>query len=172
MATLINFKTTTMNICLDARRYENGWMFSPGFWVVLSYRIRRLRKSGGPIGSSMFLFDVLLGLLRRFISNTTIPSNMTVGAGLYLPHPEGIIINSMATIGNNVSIFQQVTIGEWKGKAPVIGDHCAIFAGAKVFGGITIGADCKVGANAVVSSDIPSNSTVSVGAMVVRTQPS
>lgn len=65
-----------------------------------------------------------------------------------------------ATIGRNVTIFHQVTIGRSRGKAPVIGDNVFIGPGAKIFGGIRVGNNVKIGANCVVFQDVPDNSTV------------
>jgi serine O-acetyltransferase len=92
----------------------------------------------------------------------------TIGIGLKLPHPTGIVIGAGATLGENVIIFQQVTIGGGRiGDAqvnnyPDIGNNCVLFAGAKLLGNIKIGNYCKIGANAVVIKDVPDNS-VAVG---------
>jgi len=147
----------------DAARYGGNYLRSSGFWVTVSYRIRRLRKIGAWPCRLLLPADVILGLARWCISDTILPSNMHIGPGLFLPHPNGIIINPGASIGANASIFQQVTIGG-ADKCPTIQDNCALFAGAKVFGGIVIGHDSKIGANAVVRVDIPAFSTVSVEA--------
>lgn len=136
--------------------------------MVLSYRVRRLRKYGGWAYLLLLPLDVLLGMARNAVSDTTIPSCVPVGEGLYLPHPNGIIVNHQTRIGSDVSIFQQVTIGEWHGKAPVIGNGCSLFAGAKIFGGISIGSDSKVGANVVLNNDLPNNASASVGEPVIR----
>ena len=73
-----------------------------------------------------------------------------------MPHPNGIVIHPDAIIGPNCLIFQQVTIGTIGGSAkPNISGHVDIGAGAKVLGGVRIGAHAKIGANAVVLSDIP-----------------
>lgn len=78
-----------------------------------------------------------------------------------LPHGiRGIFISHNAIIGENATIFHQVTIGEGNGGAPTIGDNVLIGAGAKIIGGITIGDNVKIGANCVVCEDVPSNSTV------------
>lgn len=83
-------------------------------------------------------------------------------ASVLLPHPYGITIHSGAVIGHNVVIMQQVTIGARHDStlAPVIEDHVFIGAGAKIIGGVRIGHHVKVGANAVVSKDVPPNFTV------------
>ena len=65
-----------------------------------------------------------------------------------------------ATIGRNVTIFHQVTIGRSRGEAPVIGDNVFIGPGAKIFGGIRIGDNVNIGANCVVFQDVPDNATV------------
>lgn len=83
----------------------------------------------------------------------------------FLPHPFGIIVSRLATIGDDVVIGQQVTIGNRNGvlAAPKIGNRVYIGAGAKILGPLTIGDDAIVGANAVVTKDVPAGATV-VGA--------
>lgn len=84
---------------------------------------------------------------------------------IFFPHPFGIVITSGATLGEDVVIGQQVTIGNRNGvfAAPRIGNRVYIAAGAKVLGDITIGDDVIIGANAVVTKDVPANAIV-VGA--------
>lgn len=78
-----------------------------------------------------------------------------------LPHGlRGIYISRYASIGRDCCIYQNVIIGEVDGKAPQIGSHCLIGAGAILVGGIKIGDHVKIGAGAVVSTDIPSCATV------------
>ncbi len=76
----------------------------------------------------------------------------------------GIVISGNASIGENCTIFHQVTIGVDEitdpGAAPVIGNNVIIGAGAKIIGGITIGDHVKIGANAVVTKDVPDGATV------------
>ena len=81
-----------------------------------------------------------------------------------LPHPNGVVIHPEARVGVNCMIFQQVTLGtaghgEAKGRAPVVGGHVDIGAGAKILGGVTIGDHAKIGANAVVLCDVPPGAT-------------
>lgn len=78
-----------------------------------------------------------------------------------LPHGlHGVYISRYAKIGAGCCIYQNVTIGEVDGKAPGIGEHCLIGAGAVLVGGIKIGDYVKIGAGAVVSTDVPSHATV------------
>jgi serine acetyltransferase len=79
------------------------------------------------------------------------------GADLYLPHPFAIVVHARAVIGDRVTIFHGVTIGETGTGpgAPTIGDDVLIGAGAAVLGPITVGDGAVVGANAVVTTDVP-----------------
>lgn len=152
----------------DADRYGPGWLTHAGFWVVLSYRVRRLRKFG-PFPYRLLLpLDLLLGIARSMRSDTLIAASIPVGPGLYLPHPNGLFVNPLSRIGNNVALFQQVSLAEWQGQAPVIGDGSSIFAGAKVIGGVRVGANCKVGANVVLTQSLPDNSSASAAVPLVR----
>lgn len=83
-----------------------------------------------------------------------------IGANLSLPHPNGIVIGKGSKIGKNVTIYQQVTIGQNHGKYPVIGDNVIIYSGAKIIGDIYIGDNCVIGANAVVVDNVSENSIV------------
>ena len=79
----------------------------------------------------------------------------------HLPHGlNGIIVSHNAIIGDNCTIFHQVTIGEGRGGAPTIGDNVLIGAGTKIIGGIQIGNNVKIGAGCVVMQDIPDNAVV------------
>ena len=80
-----------------------------------------------------------------------------IGKHLTIPHPNGIVVGKGREIGDNVTIYHQVTIGQNHGKYPVIGNNVIIYAGAKIVGGIRVGDNCIVGANAVVIDDVPEN---------------
>ena len=93
-----------------------------------------------------------------------IPLYTKVGKGFCIKHYSGIVINGYSTIGECCTVFQDVTIGRsFFGKnkgVPTIGSYVVLFPGSKVIGGISIGDNVVVGANAVVTSDVPSNSIV------------
>jgi len=87
-----------------------------------------------------------------------------IGKNLRLPHPFGIVIGDGAVIKDNVTIFQQVTLGshgkkDQEMKYPVIETGAKIYAGAKIIGGVTVGRDAIVGANSVVNIDVPPGAT-------------
>lgn len=101
--------------------------------------------------------------------------NSDLGNDLKLPHPVGIVIGDGVKLGNNVTIFQNVTVGGARiGDAqarnyPTIGDGTVVFAGAVVIGNVNIGKNCVIGANSVVFQDIPDNCTaVGAPARIIR----
>ena len=88
-----------------------------------------------------------------------------IGTDVRLPHPTGIVIGSGVVVGDHVTLYQQVTLGSHGkpelGKAyPTIGDGSVIYAGAKVIGGVTVGAHAVIAANSVVRTDVPDNAVV------------
>ena len=79
----------------------------------------------------------------------------------HLPHGlNGIIVSHNAVVGKNCTVFHQVTIGEGRGGAPVIGDGVLIGAGAKIIGGVHIGSGAKIAAGCVVMEDVPAGAVV------------
>ena len=107
-------------------------------------------------------------------ANASMGTNLSSGAQFaskpILPHHlNGIIISHYAKIGKNCTIYQQVTIAQDENNmAATIGDNVIIGAGAKIIGNVKIGDNVKIGANAVVTKDIPSNSTaVGVPARII-----
>lgn len=87
-----------------------------------------------------------------------------IGEGFFIDHGNGVIIGETTIIGNNVTLYQGVTLGgtgkETGKRHPTIEDNVMISAGAKVLGSFTIGANSKIGAGSVVLEEIPPNSTV------------
>ena len=117
----------------------------------------------------------LIMTLARWLTGVEIHPAATIGRGLFIDHGMGVVIGETAVIGNNVTLFQGVTLGgtgKERGKRhPTIGDNVVIGTGAKVLGSITIGKDSMIGANAVVIRDVPEHSTVvGVPGRVTRTK--
>lgn len=106
----------------------------------------------------------LISQLSRFITGIEIHPGAEIGCGFFIDHGMGVVIGETAEIGDNVTLFQGVTLGgtgKEKGKRhPTIGSNVVIGAGAKILGSITIGDDAKVGAGSVVLKDVEENSTV------------
>jgi len=100
-------------------------------------------------------------LARRF--GIYVSHNATIGPGLMLPHPVGIVIGEGCSIGDNATIYQHVTIGRRSRndpRYPVIGGNVVLYPGAVVIGPVRIGRFARVGANQVVSFDLPEGSVV------------
>lgn len=117
----------------------------------------------------------LIMTLARWITGIEIHPAATIGRGLFIDHGTGVVIGETTVIGNNVTLFQGVTLGgtgKERGKRhPTIGDHVVIGAGAKVLGNITVGDHAMIGANAVVVRNVPQHSTVvGVPGRITRTK--
>ena len=124
------------------------------FWEF--YRWQKKVKKG-------FLFDILTFFMSRSAHNHGgyVGVDARLGENISLPHGlHGIFISRYAFVGDNCLIYQNVTIGEVNRKAPVIGDNCLIGAGAVLIGDIKIGSFVKIGAGAVVNTDIPDHCAV------------
>jgi serine O-acetyltransferase len=134
---------------------------SPGLHAIWTYRIAHE------------LWKLKLRILSRMLSNWAklwtsieIHPGAEIGKRFVIDHGVGVVIGETAIIGDDVLIYHGVTLG---GKTldpvkrhPTVGDRVIIGAGAKLIGAISIGNDCAVGANAVVTKDMP-NGTVAVG---------
>jgi serine O-acetyltransferase len=105
-----------------------------------------------------------LSQLFRFFTGIEIHPGAQIGRGLFIDHGMGVVIGETSIVGDNVTLFQGVTLGgtgkETGKRHPTVGNNVVIGAGAKVLGNIQVGDNSYVGANAVVLKDVPANSTV------------
>ena len=112
--------------------------------------------------------------LNRFLTGIEIHPGAVVGRGLFIDHGMGVVIGETTEIGDNVTLYQGVTLGgtgKEKGKRhPTIGNNVVVSTGAKILGNITIGNNVKVGAGSVVLRNVPDNCAVVgvPGKVVVR----
>jgi serine O-acetyltransferase len=103
------------------------------------------------------------------IGHAVIGRGAEFGPGFVILHSMGIVINSQTRGGRNVILEHGVTIGSEKGQSPILGDDVYIGAGAKIIGAVRIGSRVKIGANAVVTRDVPDDATVvGIPARIVR----
>lgn len=111
-----------------------------------------------------FFIARVISQISRFLTGIEIHPGAKIGRRFFIDHGMGVVIGETCEIGNNVTVFQGVTLGgtgKEKGKRhPTIMDNALIATGAKVLGSITIGENSKVGAGSVVLKDVPPNSTV------------
>lgn len=106
----------------------------------------------------------LVSNIARFLTGIEIHPGATIGEGLFIDHGTGIVIGETAELGNNVTLYQGVTLGgtgKEKGKRhPTIGNNVVVASGAKVLGSFKVGDNSKIGAGSVVLREVPANSTV------------
>lgn len=111
-----------------------------------------------------FLLARILSGLTKFFTGIEIHPGAKIGMGVFIDHGVGVVIGETAEIGNNVIIYQGVTLGgtgKDKGKRhPTICDDVMICSGAKVLGPFTVGAGSKIGAGSIVLEEVPPNATV------------
>ena len=131
----------------------------PSFKAIMRHRVAH------------WLFEHKHYFLARWYSQRTVRKTgieihpgAKIGKGLFIDHGNGVIIGETTIIGDNVTLYQGVTLGgtgKEKGKRhPTIGNNVMISAGAKVLGSFTVGENSKIGAGSVVLSEVPPNCTV------------
>lgn len=112
----------------------------------------------------LFFIARLISQLSRHITGIEIHPGARIGRRFFIDHGMGVVIGETAVIGDDVLLYQGVTLGGTgleKGKRhPTVGNNVVIGAGAKILGDITIGDNSYIGANAVVIKDVPANSTI------------
>lgn len=140
----------------------------PGVWALVHYRIaNKLYTNGFRVIARM-----LMGIT-QFITNLDIHPGATIGRRVFLDHAFGVVVGETAVVGDDVLIYQGVTLGgvsldRGVKRHPTINSGAVIGAGAKVLGDITIGHNCRIGSNSVVVRSVPDDSTaVGIPARVI-----
>lgn len=131
----------------------------PGLHAIVAYRLSHfLWKYNFPFSAR------LVSQIARLFTGIEIHPGARIGCGLFIDHGMGVVVGETAIIGNNVTLFQGVTLGgtgkETGKRHPTLGDHIVVGTGAKVLGNIMVGNNSYIGANAVVIHDVPPNATV------------
>jgi serine O-acetyltransferase len=131
----------------------------PGIHALLTHRVAHaLHAAGVP------LLPRSIALAARTVTGIEIHPAARIGVGLFIDHGSGVVIGETAEIGDDVTLYQGVTLGGTgfaTGKRhPTVQDNVTIGSGAKLLGPITVGHGAKIGANSVVITDVPPNSTV------------
>jgi len=130
-----------------------------GVQALLSHRVAHaLEDVGVPVAPRM------LSNLSRMLTGVEIHPSARIGRSLFIDHGAGVVIGETAEIGDNVTLYQGVTLGGTgfaRGKRhPSVDDDVVVGSGAKLLGPIRVGRGAKVGANSVIIHDVPANSTV------------
>ncbi|HAH21995.1 MAG TPA: serine O-acetyltransferase [Candidatus Omnitrophica bacterium] len=141
------------------RSYVEVLTLYPGLHSIVMHRLAHaLRALPIPF------LPRFLSQMMRFFTGIEIHPGAKIGRGLFIDHGMGVVIGETAVVGDNVLLYQGVTLGgtgKEKGKRhPTIGNNVVIGAGAQVLGNIVIGDNSYIGANAVVVKPIPPHSTV------------
>jgi len=102
--------------------------------------------------------------INRFLTGIEIHPGATIGEGFFIDHGSGVVIGETTEIGDNVTLYQGVTLGgtgkEHGKRHPTIGDNVVVGSGANVLGSVRIGDSAKIGSGTVVIHDVPANATV------------
>ena len=141
---------------------KNIWyviLLYQGFHTLLFHRIGHFLYR-----HKLFFLARLVSQISRFVTGIEIHPGAKIGRRLFIDHGMGIVIGETATIGNDCTIYHNVTLGgtgkdKYK-RHPDIGNNVMVGCGAKVLGPIKIGNNVKIGANAVVTKNVEANSTV------------
>ena len=132
----------------------------PGLHAIWLHRISHYLY----IKHGWVLVPRLICYFNRLLTGVDIHPGATIGEGLFIDHATGVVIGETCIIGNNVTLYQGVTLGgtgKEKGKRhPTIGNNVVVASGAKVLGSFTVGDNSKIGAGSVVLREVPPNSTV------------
>ncbi|MBV6632287.1 MAG: serine O-acetyltransferase [Alphaproteobacteria bacterium] len=132
----------------------------PGLHAVLAYRIANWfwqRK--------LFFLGRMVSQFARWLTGIEIHPGATIGRRLFIDHGMGVVIGETAEIGDDVTLYQGVTLGgtslvKGEKRHPTIGDNVIVGAGAQVIGPFTVGRCARIGANAVVVKEVPENVTM------------
>jgi serine O-acetyltransferase len=144
----------------------------PGLHAVWCYRIAH------SLWNHKLRFAArVVSALARFLTSVDIHPGARIGSGLFIDHAVGVVIGETAIIGDDVTLYQGVTLGGTslaKGKRhPTLGNRVIVGSGAKVLGPIVVGDDARIGANSVVVRDVPEGAVVVgvPGQVISRSQP-
>jgi serine O-acetyltransferase len=142
-----------------ARNLVEILLFYPGLHAIWLHRVAH----------RCYLLDIpllprLISHIGRLLTGIEIHPGAQLGPGLFIDHGMGVVIGETSELGENVTLYQGVTLGgtgkETGKRHPTVGNNVVISAGAQVLGPVHIGDNARVGAGAVVISDVPENCTV------------
>ncbi len=140
----------------------------PGVWAIVNYRIAHALHEKG----FFRIARVIMGI-SQILTGVDLHPAATIGRRVFFDHAVGIVIGETTEIGNDVLIYQGVTLGgvsleRGVKRHPTVHDGAVVGSGAKILGNITIGKNCRIGSNSVVVKNVPDESTaVGIPARVI-----
>lgn len=149
----------------DAKRYAElgGWKTHAGFWAGATYRYgHHVRKLPAPLQAPAMVPYKLANAVFRLLYHVTIAADAKIGEGLCLIHPTNVLVGE-SVIGKNCLIFHDVTLGtnaNSNGAFPRVGDNVDLYVGACVLGQVEVGNGARIGANCVITSNVPDGCAV------------
>ena len=134
-------------------------LFENGYQAVVLHRLAHwFKRRRVPV------LGPLIGRFSLFLTGVEIGPGAEIGPGLLISHGTGLVIGGYARVGADATLLHQVTIGSPTRRKvlemPVVGDRVFVGAGAKIIGGVSVGSDVFIGANALVTRDVPDRSKV------------
>ena len=138
----------------------------PGVKAVFFHRVANFFQL-----AKFYLIARIISQLSRFLTGIEIHPGAKIGKNLFIDHGMGVVIGETSEIGNNVTIYHMATLGgiapsinsnnqRQVKRHPTLGDCVVVGSGAQILGPVMIGANTKVGANAVVTKDVPENAVM------------
>ena len=138
----------------------------PGVKAVFFHRLANFFST-----AKFYLFARIISQFSRFLTGIEIHPNAKIGKNLFIDHGMGVVIGETSEIGDNVTIYHMVTLGgiapsinsndqRNMKRHPTIKDEVVIGSGAQVLGPVTVGRCAKIGANAVITKDVPENAVM------------
>ena len=142
-----------------ARSYIEVMLTYAGLHAIWAHRLAHFFFK-----KKLFFIARAISQVSRFFTGIEIHPGAVIGRRLFIDHGMGVVVGETCEIGNDVTLYQGVTLGgtgKERGKRhPTLADNVLVATGAKVLGSITVGENSKVGAGSVVLKDVPPNSTV------------
>lgn len=150
-----------------AKNWFEVMLLYPSIHAIIFYRVAHFLYK-----HKIYFIARAISQLARFFTGIEIHPGAIIGKGLFIDHGMGVVIGETTEIGDNVTLYQGVTLGgtgKDKGKRhPTLGDNVIVGSGAKILGPIKIGSSSKIGANAVVLKDVLAKATaVGIPARVI-----
>jgi serine O-acetyltransferase len=141
---------------------KNAWEV---FFLYPGFHARQFHRLAHTLWNwDVPFFPRLISHLSRFFTGIEIHPGAKIGDGFFIDHGMGVVIGETSEIGNNVALYQGVTLGGTsllkKKRHPTLGNNVVVGAGSKLIGAITIGDNVKVGSGSVVITSVPANATV------------